>query len=130
MCRNWSARVALERVSRTTEYYQYTDTPDGTFWESTQTGSGVNGNFSITVGVPFTESKWFRGRDTSDRKVSTCPDPNCCVLPSARLAARWSGNTWTSAAMHAQVLAPVHRGTFPGVDDREVFEFLERHSPR
>jgi transcriptional regulator with XRE-family HTH domain len=130
LCRNWSARVALERVSRTTEYYQYTDTPDGTFWESTQTGSGVDGNFSITVGVPFTESKWFRGRDTSDRKVSTCPDPTCCVLPSARLAARWAGNTWTSAAMHSQVLTPVHHGTFPGVDDRAVFEFLERHSPR
>lgn len=130
LCRNWSARVALERVSRTTEYYQYTDTPGGTFWESTQTGSGVDGNFSITVGVPFTESKWFRGRDTGDRKVSTCPDPNCCVLPSDRLTAKWSGNTWASAAMHSRVLTPVHHGTFPGVDDRAVFEFLERHSPR
>jgi transcriptional regulator with XRE-family HTH domain len=128
LCRNWSARVALERVSRTTEYYQYTDTPEGTFWESTQTGSGVDGNFSITVGVPFTESKWFRGRETGDRKVSTCPDPTCCVLPSDRLAAKWAGNTWTSAAMHSHVLTPVHHGTFPGVDDRAVFEFLERHA--
>lgn len=128
LCRQWSARVALERVNRTTEYHQYTDTADGTFWESTQTGSGVDGNFSITVGVPFTESKWFRGRDTSDRKVSTCPDPTCCVLPSDELTSKWSGNTWTNAAMHTHVLAPVHRGTFPGVDDRAVFEFLERHS--
>lgn len=130
LCRHWSARVALERVNRTTEYYQYTDTPEGTFWESTQTGSGVDGNFSITVGVPFTESKWFRGRDTSDRKVSTCPDPSCCLLPSDTLTARWAGNTWTSAAMHSQVLTPVHHGSFPGVDDRAVFEFLERHTER
>lgn len=130
LCRHWSARVALERVNRTTEYHQYTDTPDGTFWESTQTGSGVDGHFSITVGVPFGESKWFRGRDTADRKVSTCPDPTCCVLPSADLTAKWSGNTWTSAAMHSQVLTPLHHGTFPGVDDRAVFEFLERHAER
>lgn len=130
LCRHWSARVALERVNRTTEYYQYTDTPEGTFWESTQTGSGVDGNFSITVGVPFTESKWFRGRDTADRKVSTCPEPTCCLLPSDELTARWAGNTWTSAAMHSQVLTPVHHGSFPGVDDRAVFEFLERHTER
>jgi transcriptional regulator with XRE-family HTH domain len=130
LCRHWSARVALERVNRTTEYYQYTDTPEGTFWESTQTGAGIDGHFSITVGVPFAESKWFRGRDTADRKVSTCPDPRCCVLPSDELTAKWAGNTWTSAAMHSQVLTPVHQGTFPGVDDRAVFEFLERHSER
>ncbi len=128
LCRKWSARVALERANRTSEYYQYTDTPDGTFWESTQTGSGVDGQFSITVGVPFGESKWFRGRDTAERMKSTCPDPTCCVLPSPDLTAKWTGNVWTSAAMHAQVLAPLHQGTFPGVDDRAVFEFLERHS--
>jgi transcriptional regulator with XRE-family HTH domain len=128
LCRKWSARVALERANRTSEYYQYTDTPEGTFWESTQTGSGVDGQFSITVGVPFGESKWFRGRDTAERMKSTCPDPNCCVLPSAALTAKWSGSVWTSAAMHAQVLTPLHQGTFPGVDDRAVFEFLERHS--
>jgi hypothetical protein len=128
LCRLWSARVALERVNRTTEYHQYTDTPDGTFWESTQTGSGVDGSFSITVGVPFADSKWFRGRDTADRKSSTCPDPTCCVLPTDELTAKWAGNTWTSAAMHSQVLTPVQRGSFPGVDDRAVFEFLERHS--
>jgi transcriptional regulator with XRE-family HTH domain len=130
LCRNWSSRVALERVNRTTEYHQYTDTPDGTFWESTQTATGVDGQFSITVGVPFAESKWFRGRETADRKVSTCPDPTCCVLPSDDLTSKWAGNTWTSAAMHSHVLAPVHQGTFPGVDDRAVFEFLERHSER
>jgi hypothetical protein len=50
------------------------------------------------------------------------------VLPNEELTAKWAGNTWTSAAMHSQVLTPLHRGSFPGVDDRAVFEFLERHS--
>lgn len=128
VCRQWSARVALDRVNRTTEYYQYTDTPVGTFWESTQTGSGIRGNFSITVGVPFSDSKWFRGRDSEHRRKSTCPDPTCCVLPSPELAARWAGNSWSSAALDAQILVPLHRGAFPGVDERAAFEFLERHA--
>ena len=128
LCRKWSARVALERTNRTTEYHQYTDTPAGTFWESTQTGAGVDGAFSITVGVPFEHSKWFRGRDTAERVTSTCPDPDCCVLPSASLADKWEGESWTSSAIHSQVYAPVSRGVVPGVDDRDVFEFLERHS--
>lgn len=128
LCRKLSARVAVERGERTTEYYQYTDTPVGTFWESTQTGSGVDGEFSITIGVPFNESKWFRGRDTTERRTSTCPDPSCCVQPPASLISKWQGSVWTSAAMHAHVLRPLPNGTFPGVDDRDVFEFLERHS--
>lgn len=128
LCRNLSARVAVERGERTTEYYQYTDTPAGTFWESTQTGSGIDGEFSITIGVPFTDTKWFRGRDTTERRTSTCPDPLCCVQPSSAMSTKWQGSVWTSAAMHAHVLRPLPNGTFPGVDDRDVFEFLERHS--
>ena len=128
LCRKWSARVALERTNRTTEYHQYTDTPAGTFWESTQTGAGVDGPFSITVGVPFEHSKWFRGRDTAERVTSTCPDPECCVLPPVSLAEKWEGESWTSSAIHSQVYTPLARGVVPGVDDREVFEFLERHS--
>ena len=31
--------------------------------------------------------------------------------------------------MHSHVLAALPRGTFPGVDDGEVFRFLERHAP-
>ena len=38
VCRRFSARSAFARQNRTTEHYQYTDTPAGTFWCSTQTG--------------------------------------------------------------------------------------------
>lgn len=128
VCRKWSARVALGRVNRTTEYYQYTDTPEGTYWESTQTGTGTGDDFSITVGVPFDSAKWFRGRDTTERKKSFCPDPECCSRPDAELSSKWAGQAWTSARMHAHILSPLPSGTFPGVDDRDVFEFLERHN--
>ena len=90
VCRQWAARSAFTRRNRTTEYYQYTDTPEGTFWCTTQTGSTSAGGFSITVGVPFAAAKWFRGRDTSTRRESRCPDPS--LLPAGRpgLAARWA----------------------------------------
>jgi transcriptional regulator with XRE-family HTH domain len=128
VCRQWSARKAFGHTNRTTEFYQYTDTPEGTFFDSTQTGTTLAEEFSITIGVPFAHSKWFRGRETTARAVSTCPDKNCCMRPSGDLASRWSGKAWSSAKLHAHILAPLPSGTFPGVDDRELYEFLEAHA--
>jgi len=130
VCRHWAARTAFTRVNRTTEFYQYTDTPEGTFFESAQTGTTDSDEFSITIGVPHVHSKWFRGRDTTNRRASTCPDESCCKLPSEALAARWEGRAWSSARLHAQILNPLPQGTFPGVDDRELYEFLDRHGAR
>ena len=126
-CRKWSARAAFDEQNRTTEHYQYTDTPAGTFWCSTQTGTTSEGEFSITVGVPFDDAKWFRGRETHKRAVSTCPDESCCRRPSNDVAARWEGKAWPSARVHMQMFSPLPRGAFPGVDDNEVYEFLDRH---
>jgi len=128
VCRMWSARKAFDRTNRTTEYYQYTDTPEGTFFESTQIGTSASDEFSITLGVPFTESKWFRGRETTTREQSRCPDPSCCRRPPSDLAEHWAGKAWTSAKVHAHIFSPLPSGTFPGVDDRELYEFLESHS--
>jgi transcriptional regulator with XRE-family HTH domain/predicted transcriptional regulator len=128
VCRKWSARNAFTRTNRTTEYYQYSDTPEGTFFDSTQTGTTSAEEFSITIGVPFAHAKWFRGRETSNRLESRCPDESCCRRPSADLSARWSGRAWSSAKLHAHILSPLPSGTFPGVDDRELYEFLESHS--
>ncbi len=138
VCRQWSARQAFARINRTTEFYQYTDTPGGTYFDSTQTGStrsetaqagaASSGEFSITVGVPFAHSKWFRGRETTARRESSCPDVSCCIRPPSDLVSRWSGKAWSSAKLHAHILAPLPSGTFPGVDDRELYDFLDRHA--
>ncbi|CAM3399950.1 XRE family transcriptional regulator [Isoptericola cucumis] len=130
VCRWWAGREAFTRRDRATESYQYTDTPAGTFWDSVQTGTAADGRqFSITVGVPYAHAKWFRGRDTHVRRSSTCPDPACCQRPPADLADRWEGVAWPSARMHQQVLAALPRGAFPGVDDTDVFAFLQQHAP-
>lgn len=130
VCRQWPARVAFTRRDRTTEYHQYTDTPQGTYWSSTQTGTTTTGAFSISFGVPFAAAKWFRGRETTTRTVSRCPDLSCCRQPDPELAGYWSERSWPSATVHAHVLAPLPSGTFPGVDDSEVYAFLERHGRR
>ncbi|GGA75573.1 hypothetical protein GCM10011490_27940 [Pseudoclavibacter endophyticus] len=128
-CRSFLARRALGQRNRTTATYQYTDTPAGTFWCSTQTGRTESREFSITIGVPFDEAKWFRGRDTTQRAFSSCPDdPSCCRRPNPALASRWSGRAWPSARVHQHVFSPLPGGEFPGVDQREVFEFLDRHA--
>jgi transcriptional regulator with XRE-family HTH domain len=128
VCRHWAARTAFARTNRTTEHYQYDDTPAGTFWSASQTGTTEHDEFSITVGVPFADAKWFRGRDTERRETSTCPDESCCRRPPAGLTARWRDAAWPSARLHAHVLAPLPSGTFPGVEDTEVYEFLDRHA--
>jgi hypothetical protein len=116
------------RTNRTTEFYQYTDTPSGTFFESTQIGTSQSDEFSITIGVPFDDAKWFRGRETPKRAVSTCPDEACCHRPAPELAARWEGKAWPSARVHMQMFSPLPSGAFPGVDDGEVYAFLDRHA--
>jgi XRE family transcriptional regulator, fatty acid utilization regulator len=128
VCRAWSARHALEQTNRTTELYQYTDTPNGTFWCSTQTATGSTGGFSVTFGVPFQDAKWFRGRETHARTESRCPDASCCRRPDADVAHRWAGQAWPSARMHAHVLSPLPSGAFPGVDDVELYRFLDEHA--
>jgi transcriptional regulator with XRE-family HTH domain len=128
VCKQWSARSAFTHTNRTTEFYQYTDTPVGTFWCATQTGTTSDGEFSISVGAPFAQARWFRGRETTQRAVSRCPDESCCRRPSGEVASRWAGQAWPSARLHAHVLSPLPSGTFPGVDDTEVYEFLEAHA--
>ncbi len=128
VCRHWGGRLAFERTNRTTEFYQYTDTPAGTYWCSTQIGTSKAEEFSITFGVPFNDAKWFRGRDASNRQSSTCPDASCCRRPADGLASRWSRKAWASAKLHAHILSPLPSGTFPGVDDTELYDFLETHS--
>ncbi|WP_243077051.1 XRE family transcriptional regulator [Microbacterium sp. SS28] len=128
VCRRFLARSAFEEQNRTTEHYQYTDTPSGTFWCSTQTGTTSAGEFSITVGVPFDDARWFRGRETQKRDVSRCPDESCCRRATPEVAERWGGKAWPSARVHMQMFSPLPRGAFPGVDDNEVYAFLERHA--
>ncbi|MRG59479.1 helix-turn-helix domain-containing protein [Agromyces sp. CFH 90414] len=128
MCRNWTARTVFDVEDRFSPWYQYTDTPSGTFWCTSRIEKAKEGEYSVSVGVPFEHVKWFRGRETPHRAVSRCPDPSCCQAP-AGLAEKWADASWPAARTPTSLLAALPTGTFPGVDQTEVFQFLEAHAP-
>ena len=84
--------------------------------------------YAITLGVPFDHSRWFRGRESTIRTRSRCPDGDCCQRAPAALAERWEGMAWPSARAHSHVLSVLPSGAFPGVDDVDIYEFLDRHA--
>ncbi len=128
-CRYWATRQALlTHLEPGQTHVQYTDTPSGTFFSVAQTERTSAGRFAVGIGTRFDDAKWFRGRETSIRWKSTCPDPNCCRRAPAELQARWAGHAWPSARAQAHLLSALPPGSFPGVDDTEVFDFLERHA--
>src|SRR5712691_5648149 len=127
MCRFWSGRQVFSAADRFSPHYQYSDTPCGTYWCVASVDPGSERGYAITLGVPFDDARWFRGRDTTKRTKSGCPDPACCQRPPARLAARWDGMAWPSARAHSHILSALPSGSFPGVDEADVYAFLERH---
>ncbi len=129
MCRKWAGRQVFGSHQRFPTYYQYTDTPDGTHWCVSHVDSGRERHFAVTLGVPFEASRWFRGRETTNRAASRCPAGPCCERPPADLASRWEGRAWPSARAHSHVLAVLPPGAFPGVDETDVYGFLDQHAP-
>jgi predicted transcriptional regulator/DNA-binding XRE family transcriptional regulator len=130
VCRNWTARTVFGVADRFSPYYQYTDTPSGTYWCTSRIEKAKEGEYSVSVGVPFAHVKWFRGRETAHRAVSNCPDDSCCRHAPDTLSAKWAGQSWPSARTPTSLLAALPTGTFPGVDSTEVYTFLEAHAPR
>ena len=130
VCRYWSARQVFDVADRFSPYHQYTDKPGGTYWCTSRIQSTNRGDFSVSVGTPFAHAKWFRGRDTTNRATSTCPDENCCRKAPAGLSTRWSDFSLPSARLNSSLLAAMPTGMYPGVDSTEVYSFLEAHAPQ
>jgi XRE family transcriptional regulator, fatty acid utilization regulator len=129
VCRYWSARQVFDVADRFSPYHQYTDKPTGTYWCTSRIQTTSRGAYSVSVGTPFAHVKWFRGRDTTNRFTSTCPDESCCRRAPVALASRWEGHSIPSARLNSSVLAAMPIGAFPGVDNTDVYQFLESHAP-
>jgi predicted transcriptional regulator/DNA-binding XRE family transcriptional regulator len=128
VCRYWASRRVFSAADRYATHYQYTDMGRGTYWCTTQVERTPTGDFAIDIGVPYAHSKWFQGRETTNRVRSGCPDPSCCRRPPDELATKWADYARPSARAHSHLLAALPPGTFPGVDDTDVYEFLDRHA--
>ncbi|MCP2032333.1 putative transcriptional regulator/DNA-binding XRE family transcriptional regulator [Okibacterium sp. HSC-33S16] len=129
VCRKWTAFTVFAAEDRFSPWYQYTDNPNGTYWCTSRIEKAKEGEYSITVGVPFEHVKWFRGRETSNRSQSSCPDESCCKSAPSDLADKWAHQSWPAARTPTSLLAALPTGTFPGVDQVEVYRFLEAHAP-
>jgi predicted transcriptional regulator/DNA-binding XRE family transcriptional regulator len=128
LCRQWAGRQVFGVADRFSPYCQYSDTPSGTYFCVAQVDPRADQGFAITLGVPYEHSRWFRGREATTRTRSACPDGECCNRPPAALAGRWEGQAWPSARAHSHILSALPAGSFPGVDDADIYEFLDRHA--
>lgn len=128
LCRRWGARMTFHSAERYATHHQFTDTPAGTFFCTTHVEAGREPAHAVTVGVPFTEARWFRGRDTDLREASTCPDPTCCRTPSPELMSKWSGKVIVSARSQSRILGMLAPDPYPELDMPEVLGLVEIHS--
>ncbi|MBS1674297.1 MAG: helix-turn-helix domain-containing protein [Actinobacteria bacterium] len=128
-CRKWTSRVVFEEEDRFNPYYQYTDTGNGTYWCTARVEPSSEGLHSVSVGVRFDDTKWFIGRDTPNRSVSTHSVEVCCRRAPADLEDRWRERSWPNVRTPRTLLATLPTGAFPGVDTTDVYEFLEAHAP-
>ena len=127
LCRQWGTRRVFDTPRTYDIHHQYTETSAGMFWCATYLEVGRMPQHAVTVGTTFSSAKYFRGRATKARSVSSCPAPDCCRQPGSALERRWEGLAWPSPRPHSHLLASMPVGAFPGVDLREAYEFLEGH---
>ncbi|MCR2810301.1 MULTISPECIES: helix-turn-helix transcriptional regulator [unclassified Microbacterium] len=128
-CRRWTSRVVFDVDDHFNPYYQYTDTGNGTYWCTARVELSSEGAHSVSVGVRFDDTKWFIGRDTTNRGVSKHSVEVCCRRPPAELEAAWREQSWPNVRTPRTLLATLPTGAFPGVDTTDVYEFLEAHAP-
>ena len=69
-----------------------------------------------------------RPRDAEARRLDAAPTSRAAAGPPPRSRDRWQGKAWPSARVHMHMFSPLPRGAFPGVDDNEVYAFLDRHA--
>jgi len=125
VCRNWSARKVFTIKDRFTPYHQYTDKPVGTYWCTSRIQTSAQGDFSVSVGTNFESVKYFRGRDSTTRYKSYCPDATCCRHAPAELENKWGTMIRPTPRLNSSLLAAVPQNGFLGIEQREILEFLE-----
>ncbi len=69
-----------------------------------------------------------RARDDAAGVVDAAPTRAAAAARPTDSPSAGPAQAWPSARLHAHVLSPLPSGTFPGVDDAEVYEFLEAHA--
>jgi hypothetical protein len=74
---------------------------------------------------PTKQVKYFRGRESTVRYKSNCPDPTCCRQASSDLENKWGGMIRPTPRLNSSLLAAMPQNGFLGIEHREILEFLE-----
>lgn len=125
-CRHWAARTVFDSDDRYGSYAQYTDTPEGTYFCVSRVDVERSDNYSVTIGVPFDDARWFQERGTDRRDSSSCPDDECCRHTPSELITRWRERTTVSTRSQDRLIGLLAPDPEVGIDFTEVYELLER----
>lgn len=126
VCRHWGAMAVLDSADKFNVHTQYTDTPDGTYFCVTHLEP--DRPYAVSVGVPFESARWLRGRETTRRATSLCPDPACCLLPTSEQEAAWGGQIEVSVRTQDRLLGRLAPDPYPNSPDRRVYDLVGRHA--
>jgi len=126
LCREWAARAVFGSSDRFSLHYQYTDTPAGSYFCFTYL-EPEPGSHAVTFGVGFDDARLFRGRETENRRVSGCPDHQCCRIPAGSMAGQWSGKVVAPPRAHARIVGLLSPDPFPSIDLAEIYGVVDRH---
>ena len=126
MCRQWSGRQVFAAANRYSPYYQYSDTPSGSYFCVSQVDPGGREGSAITFGVPF-------GIPAGSAAGSRDQDRSSARTASAASAPRRAGRALGGKGVAVGPRPHPHpvgaaAGSFPGVDDVDIYEFLDRHA--
>lgn len=128
LCRRWGARITFDSSDRFDTHHQFTDTPKGTYFCTTHVEAGREPLHAITLGVPFADARWFRGRETPNREASTCPDPACCREAPSQLTERWGDKVVVSARSQSRILGLMAPDPYPTLDIPEILAMVDTHA--
>jgi predicted transcriptional regulator/DNA-binding XRE family transcriptional regulator len=122
LCRHFGARTVYDSPDRFNIHYQFTDTPDGSYWSATHLTPDESAR-ALSTGVRYADARWFRGRRTPHQEKSRCPDDTCCRTPDGPAPRVRAGQR-----LQAHLVTLLSGDTPPPIDLAELADFLGRHA--
>ena len=128
MCREWSGRQVFAAADRFSPLYQYSDTPSGTYWCVAFVDPGPRARLRDHArrAVSSTRAGSGAGRRPggSPRRARTASAASGRPPGWRRAGTGWPGRR---RAPTRTFCWRCRRGSFPGVDEADVYAFLEKH---
>jgi transcriptional regulator with XRE-family HTH domain len=123
LCRQFAARAAYESPASYDLHNQFTDTPAGSFLCWTHIDAAGEGD-ALTVGVRFSDARYFRARRTDQHRTSKCPNGECCHRPAEGV---YVPGIVVHARIQERLIDSLTPNLAPPLDSAEVAEFAENH---